>query len=84
MWECDACRMQHSHHPDKHSLRRVEMPEGYVENMDWNPDCHCGFHEVRRDVVYNGLDLPAETQRKVFNALKAMMVPASTKETIYA
>lgn len=47
-WQCDDCGLVHTHYPGfEHSLSGMAAgPVTVIRELEYNPDCHCGIHEL--------------------------------------
>lgn len=46
-WTCEHCGIQHTHRRDLEDIRVFDfIPDSFIRNMDWNPECNCGKYEA--------------------------------------
>lgn len=58
-FKCVACGLTHGHTTDKHRASDVDgfdMSAGDAGDMDMNPNCHCGVHELAARPDHYGVD----------------------------
>lgn len=71
-FKCSKCGLAHSHDTNKHRVSDSSgVSESEAADMDWNPNCHCGYSEaahrgiadVSPDRAASQAPIPDETAR---------------------
>lgn len=83
---CSACGIHHCHDKQKkdHTVRHFSVSDDYIAQMTWEPDCHCGLHELLVDVKQGDVDIPDSEFKKLSDNVHLFPVPQGEKETIYS
>lgn len=54
-WICKDCGISHKHSRDKHRLIDLNgVDQHEIDSLYWNPDCHCGFVELKTRWMQEG------------------------------
>lgn len=57
-WECEYCKIKHNHNRNIHDIRTLpDVPDSFIRQMSWNPNCHCGMQEALHAHRMNEIDL---------------------------
>lgn len=77
-FKCQKCGLAHGHDTDKHRASdSFELSHEEAAEMDFNPNCHCGAHELAQRGGDFGVD-----ESKAANTARSAPVPESVKKQL--
>lgn len=85
-FECQSCGIRHSHSEGlDHSLSGAFSQATVVLSLDldYNPDCHCGWHEFNSRIKNGELNIDEEIAEFVDYRCKRLVIPESVEAELY-
>lgn len=80
---CGCCGMNHPHQKKRHNLQdRFDLPDEWVQDMDYSKHCNCGLWETYIDAKEGVLDVDAGTLNDLEKAAKRSPVPQPIKDDL--
>lgn len=85
-FKCEDCGIAHKHNEgNDHSLSGAFSSAAVALglDLDYNPDCHCGWHELNAKIQKGELDVDEVIAEFVEYRCKRLVVPDSVEEELY-
>lgn len=83
---CEDCGIAHSHKKGlDHSLSGAFSKATVVLslNLDYNPDCHCGWHEFNSKIKKGEVAINKEIAEFVDYRCESLLIPDSVEKELY-
>lgn len=83
---CEECGIAHTHDEGlDHSLSGAfsSVTVSLSLDLDYNPDCHCGWHEFNAGIKKGEIDIDEEVAEFVDYRCKYLLIPDSLEEELY-
>lgn len=85
-FECQSCGIVHSHVEGlDHSISGAFSKAATVMsmNLQYNPDCHCGWHELNAKIQSDKIDMDDVVAEFIEYRCERLVLPASVERDIY-
>lgn len=85
-FECQCCGIVHPHVEGlDHSLSGAFSKAAIVMsmNLQYNPDCHCGWHELNAKIQSDKIDMDDVVAEFIEYKCERLPLPASVERDIY-
>lgn len=85
-FECEKCGIAHKHDEGlDHSLSGTlsSATVALSLDLDYNPDCHCGWHELNADIKKGEMDIDEEVAEFIDYRCKYLLIPDTLEEKLY-
>lgn len=81
-WTCPNCGIKHTERPTDDIATLFPVSDEWIEQMDWNRYCNCGFWELYIAALYGGVSLPAAHAKALDSETNRRGLPRSVKDQI--